>query len=75
MKLCYNSLTETQKVINMSKNQVPAYDGTFPEFVDECMHDIFNALITGGTKAMKGAIYNCINQAAMIQKKGGWKQQ
>jgi hypothetical protein len=46
------------------------YDGTFTQFVDDCMIEIFDALISGGTKAMKCAIYNCINRAVLMGRDG-----
>lgn len=42
------------------------YDGTFKQFVDACMIEIFDALISGGTRSMKTAVYNCINRAVMM---------
>jgi len=50
------------------------YDGTFNDYVNECMQSVFDGLVSGGMKGMKAALYNCISNAAYISKNGGWKQ-
>jgi hypothetical protein len=45
---------------------------TFEQFVDEAFQNIFNGLITGGTKEMKSQLHMYIQIAAQIMSNGGF---
>lgn len=48
---------------------------TFKDYVNECMQDIFDGLISGGTKEMKSRLHQAISQAAWIAQNGGFNQE